>query len=148
MGVNAVVIVENSLNISLRDFTRRLREDPWGIHASDKHEEGWEEFIWKGKRYLSWVWGPRVGYLGLYTTETNAPDIDNPVQLTFLKVMLTVERLAGGPVYVGNDVVNKHSPEEVDTPEEAYFLPPLLDHLIPQWREVENIQVQRPCLVF
>ena len=148
MGVNAVVIAENSLGISLKDFMKGLREDPWGIHASDKLDEGWGAFDWNGKRYLSWLYAPRVRYLELYATEMNAPDIDTSVQLTFLKVMLAVERLAGGPVYVGNDAVHRHLPEEVNAHEEACFLPPLLDNLIPQWREVGKTQVQRPCLVF
>ena len=147
MGVNAVVIVENSRNVSLEDFISGLRQDLWGQRAVDRYN-GWEEFNWEGKNYFSWLSGPRVGQIELYDEGDSAPFEDNPVQLTFLKVMLVVERLAGGPVYVGNDAVNRHLPEEVYTDDEAFFLPAMLDGLIPKWREVANMQVEKPRLVF
>lgn len=155
MGVDAVVIVENSRDVSLDEFIRALSEDEWGSRTVYLWEEepGWTEFEWEGKRYFSWVYAPRAWHLDLYglndetTTEVErGPDSENPVQVTFLKAMLAVERAAGGPIYVGNDLINFDTPEDAAAFQEEFFLPAALDWLIPRWREAEKLVVDDPVM--
>jgi len=47
MGMNAVVIVENSRHIPFTEFIRGLESDKWGKRAfawRDDHFEVWREF--------------------------------------------------------------------------------------------------------
>jgi hypothetical protein len=153
MGVNVVVIVPNQTGISLEDLIDRLSSDPYGlrsVHGIADHNgetlKGWMEFSWKGQRYFSWIYSPRLSPLDLYQEEVSAPDRDNAVQITFLKIMTLLEKIAGGPVRVGNDVINSRYPDQHD-PEE-FSLPMPLDALIPDWRDAGAIKPFEIGLVF
>jgi hypothetical protein len=153
MGVNAIVIVENSNNISLHKFIDQLKDDEWGQRAVDTWRDNeytsWEEFEWEGKQYFSWMHTPRVAHIDLYSAD-NADDVDstNDIQMTFLKIMCAVERIAGGPVYVGNDVLNDHAPDDAEGSSSEFWLPFRLDSLIPKWRDAAELPVEDPQLVF
>lgn len=148
MGVNAVVIVENSQNITLDDFKGRILQDHdlgelvWNALPNATYPP-WEEFEWQGKQYFSWIFTPRVSYLNLYHEDNDAP---TDVQITFFRCMLLVERAGGGPIYVGNDVIDHHTPS--DFPEEEFWLPPALNSLWPNWREIARLDVQEISLIF
>ncbi len=136
MGVNAVVIVENSKGISLAEFKRKLQDDRWGKRAWRfyyEDESEWSEFEFEGKRYFTWTSTPRFGHLGLYEYDEE-PDA-NPYRILFFKIMLAVEKISGGPVFVGNDMVNLHHPDEA-TPKYPFYLPPELDYWWRNWREI------------
>lgn len=134
MGVNAVVIVENSRNILFNKFISALKADMFGRFAWNS-EDAWDEFKWEGKRYFSWDHPPKTFHLDLYNfdRDSDEPDADNRAQLTFLKVMYLIEELAGGPVFVGNDVGDFHTPAIAESVGESFFLPPKLDILLPNW---------------
>lgn len=54
MGINLVVITENSKNLSLKGFRDALLQEPLiGKIAWDKH---WEEFDWEGKNTSLGYW--------------------------------------------------------------------------------------------
>lgn len=148
MGVNAVVVVENSRHRTPDEFKESILQDRdlgplvWNALNSIT-EPPWEEFEWQGKKYFSWTVTPRVAYLNLYREEDEAP---TPVQITFFRCMLLVERAAGGPIYVGNDVVNYRTPS--DFPEEGFWLPPRLDSLWSNWREIAQLDVRKLSLIF
>ncbi|MBI1923938.1 hypothetical protein HYR99_06770, partial [Candidatus Poribacteria bacterium] len=72
----------------------------------------------------------------------------NVVQVTFLKVMRVVERLAGGPIYIGNDVVSPKVPEDADLHGTGFYLPVELDTLLSKWREVDTVEVDDPYMIF
>ncbi|MCP4695587.1 MAG: hypothetical protein GY862_01880 [Gammaproteobacteria bacterium] len=172
MGVNAIVIVKNANHLMPSEFADGLRADPWGRRVwnclPDEPDEpdAWTAFTWKKEEYFSWRYTPRVAHLDLYNDDPednpDDPDPDNPVQLTFFKAMLAVERIAGGPVYVGNDVINRHMPryaekyeagyEKYQTPDdeedEDFYLPGELDGLIPNWRMAELYPVTKPYMVY
>jgi hypothetical protein len=64
MGVNLVVIAENSRGITIDKFRRGLREDQYGRLAWAEEDEDteyltWEGFEFKGKSYFTWVFSPR-----------------------------------------------------------------------------------------
>lgn len=73
MGVDVVVMVENSRNIFLADFLDSMKKDEWGrlyCHSLsiDPEDTPWEEFEWEGKRYFSLIYGsPR--YFRIFTKE-------------------------------------------------------------------------------
>ncbi len=153
MGINAVVIVENSRPVSFEEFNAGLRADKWGNRALDsadneKEFKSWTEFQWDGKRYFSWVFAPRYPHLHFEDVEGDDPDPGYPAQITFLKIMLTAEKIAGGPVYVGNDVVCKATPFDFPGEEPGFYVPSSLDWLIPNWRKVEDVEIDKPYLVF
>lgn len=156
MGVDAVVIVENSRNRTLEEFKAlllqdeelgRLLWDPFEISTGElvSQFQPWEAFEWEGKKYFSWIASPRAFYLNLYKEEGEEP---TPIQITFFRCMLLVEQAAGGPIYVGNDVVYHHTP--FDFPEEPFWLPGELDALWPNWREIARIPLAPDefCLIF
>jgi len=131
-----VAIVENSKGISLKEFSREVFLDRWGrksFWGEEYDSEAFEEFVWKGKRYFTWALSPRVSYLGIYDEE---PPQENPMRVLLFKVFRVMERLAGGPIYVGNDIVDSKHPESSEA--EAFHLPSSLDSLWPQWREVAD----------
>ncbi len=149
MGMNAVVIVENSRGISFEQFIRDLESDEWARCTFAPQAEPfdmWEEFEWEGKKYFSWLHTPRFRHLGLY--EDDKPDAANDVQITFLKIMLAVEKFAGGPVRVGNDAFGYKLPRDDVAHDEEFFLPAELDGTLPGWRTAENMEPINPHLVF
>lgn len=154
MGVNAVVIVENSHHISLEQFAKGLLDNPWGKRArnpfDDEVIESWTGFEWDDRSYFSWLFTPRYVHLGFEKLhlESGDPDFDCPVQLTFLKTMVIVEEIAGGPVYVGNDVVCKHTPSDCPEEDMEFYLPLELDFIIPNWRKVKRVELDNPQMVF
>ncbi|UCH97973.1 MAG: hypothetical protein JSV88_14255 [Candidatus Aminicenantes bacterium] len=156
MAVNAIVIVENSKQISLKEFARGLKNDPWGklawftIHKeTDDITDSWEEFQWEGKQYFSWRTTPIFRYLGFFEPEVDTdPEEIKIVHITFLKAMLSVEKIAGGPVYVGDDIVDRHTPADVLEDERPFYLPLDLDLLIPGWREKAKIEIDDRYMIF
>jgi len=153
MGINVVVLVENRRQISLDEFAEGLLADEWGQQAwngRDDKVKAWKEFEWEGKNYFSWRFTPRFAYLGLFNPEwgSDYPDVENVVQVTFLKVMRVVERLAGGPIYIGNDVVSPKVPEDADLHGTGFYLPVELDILLSKWREVDTVEVDDPYMIF
>ncbi len=158
MSVNAVVIVRNSTGISAPSLVERLADDPWGRHAAT-HLAGrpaWKPFTWEGDDYLAWLTGPRVRYLGLYGVDEDDRPLADPehpstkraAQITFFRAMLALERLAGGPIHVGNDVISPSTPEDAAAQGWDFSLPPRLDDLVPAWRDAEALWVDEPFLVF
>jgi hypothetical protein len=153
MGINVVVIAQNQTGVSLENLIHQLSSDQYGlcaVHGIADHEEktlkGWMEFFWKGQCYFSWIYSPRLRSLDLYQEEASAPNRDNAIQITFLKIMAVLEKIAGGPVRVGNDMINSCYPEQHS--QEEFFLPMQLDDLIPNWRDVDTIQPSETGLVF
>jgi hypothetical protein len=136
MGVNVIVIVENSRDTTLDAFRDFLLQDKdlgplvWNSFEDDTMLP-WEEFTWEGKKYFSWIFTPRFTYLNLYRQEGEAP---TPIQITFFRCMLLVEQAAGGPIHVGNDIIDRRTPS--DFPEEPFWLPFELDAWWPNWREI------------
>ena len=124
MGVDAVLIVENSRGISLEKFLFDIEKDDWSkctrYAASESPDyPSWVEFEWEGIRYFSLASGtPRYKFLmprqhdfKLNTTYEN-PDFDREVLISFLKIALAAEKIAGGPVYLGNDAIHQIEPPE------------------------------------
>jgi hypothetical protein len=136
MGINLVVIVENSKKISLKEFREGLLKDRWGRYGwrDEDIEDVWEEFKWKRKRYFTWILSPRAPHIDLYADE---PPEDNPRRVLLFKVLRVVESLAGGPVYVDSDFFYHKAPDD-DIPGEEFTLPPELDLFWPNWREVAD----------
>lgn len=145
MGVDVVVIVENSRNRTLDEFKALLLQDKelgrllWDPFEVAPGEPGsdfqpWEAFEWEGKQYFSWIASPRSYYLNLYEEASKEP---TPFQITFFRCMLLVEQAAGGPIYVGNDVIHHRTP--FDFPEDPFWLPLELDFLWPNWREIAQM---------
>ncbi len=62
--------------------------------------------------------------------------------------MLVIERLAGGPIYVGNDFVCQMLPEHARLDGERFSLPSELDTMLHNWRDVDNIEIDTPQLIF
>ena len=62
---------------------------------------------------------------------------DNPLRVLLFKVLRVAESLAGGPVFIGNDVVHRKSPEYC-LDEDEFSLPCELDSLWPEWRKVAD----------
>jgi hypothetical protein len=159
MGVNVVVIAQNQRGVSLKNLMEQLASDRYGIHAARgiaNHTEAsddeplrrpWLEFTWEGQRYFSWLDSPRLKYLDLYQEEANAPNPCNAMQITFLRIMVVLEKITGGMIYVGNDVINRRYPEPPGDREE-FFLPMRLDHLIPDWRRAGAIEPAETGLIF
>ena len=154
MGVNAIVIAGNPGGLSLERFGERLAADPWGRLANHRQEGRllWEAFDWQNASYLSWLTGPRWRYLGLDPEESaserrHLPDPGNPVQITFLKTMLAVERITGGTIHVGIDVVGYRLPEDAAAVDDAFRLPPLLDDWIDDWRSAARLEPSKPGLI-
>jgi len=136
MGINLVVIVENSKGISLKEFREGLLKDRWGRYGwwDEDMEDVWEEFRWKRKRYFSWILSPREPHIDIFSDE---PIEDNPLRVLLLKVLRVVESLAGGPIYLGSDFFYLKAPDEA-TPRTKFSLPSKLDLLWPNWREVAD----------
>ena len=58
--------------------------------------------------------------------------------------MLFIEKIAGGPVYVGNSVVHIPHPNLESKKHGFYFwIPPELDDLYENWRELANGNVKK-----
>jgi len=159
MGVSAVVIAQNQRGISLKNLLEQLASDRYGIHAArgfagvaaasddEPLRRPWLEFTWEGQRYFSWLHSPRLKYLDLYQEEASAPNRNNAIQITFLNILVVLERITGGAIYVGNDVIDRRYPEPPGDREE-FFLPMRLDHLIPDWRLADAIEPAETGLVF
>ncbi len=120
MGINLVVIIENSKKINLKKFKDGLRSDRWGKYGWKWPEkDAWEEFRCKRKRYFTWIYSPREPYIDIYGTDSK-PAEENHYRLLFFKVMRVAEKLACGPVYVGIDMFYCKTP--VDCSNEEFSL--------------------------
>jgi len=143
MGINFVVIVENSRGISLEEFKEGLLQDPvvgpyaWNAFPGDDPYDfpPWEAFEWEGKRYFTWNFTPRLSTFYFYEFD---PRTDEPDEcaITFLKIMLLVEQVAGGPVHVSIDVVQLSRPPEEEDPPFPFYIPSELDFQVEGWREI------------
>jgi len=60
---------------------------------------------------------------------------------------VVLERITGGAIYVGNDVIDRRYPEPPGDREE-FFLPMRLDDLIPDGRLADAIEPGETGLVF
>ncbi len=150
MGVDVIAMVENSRQISLEDFLTGMTTDEWGkIYSSVSYtgEASWIEFEWESKIYFSLRFNaPR--YHSLFEKQYDFddgkyyknPDFSYFVQVSFLKAMRMAERLAGGPVYLGNDVIWHIRPPE-DSEERSFTIPFELDSMIDNWREIADIEI-------
>jgi hypothetical protein len=158
MGVNVVVIAQNQRGISLKNLIEQLASDRYGIHAArgfaaaaasddEPLRRPWLEFTWEGQRYFSWLGSPRLRHLDLYQEEASAPNPNNAMQITFLRIMGVLEKITGGMIYVGNDVIDRRYPEPPSDREE-FFLPMRLDALIPDWRRAGAIEPAETGLIF
>jgi hypothetical protein len=89
-------------------------------------------------------------YLGLIDLDDNDvdPGFVKTVHITFLKVMHVVEKIAGGPVYVGNDVISKRTSSDFMEDDFPFFLPSQLDYIVTDWRKTAEIEIDKPLLVF
>jgi hypothetical protein len=160
MGINAIVITENPHRLSVAALAERLDADPWGRRAAHCRDGRllWEPFDWEGRPYFTWLSAPRWRYLGLGWAEGEGaedaqgdgarPDPSNSVQITFLKIMLAVERITGGPLYLGLDAVGFRMPADATGPRDDFWLPPRLDGWLDDWRSVASLQPQEPGLVY
>lgn len=151
MGVDAVLMVENSRNISHEDFISGMESDEWGklyCQSFGEDEPGWIEFEWEGTRYFSMVYSnPRYWRIvpREYDFESEAfyanPDMDDAVQISFLKAARIAEELAGGPVFFGNDVVSGCEPPEKPEHNRFFHIPCELDDMIENWREIAGTAI-------
>jgi hypothetical protein len=165
MGINAIVITENAHGLSAEAFAERLDAHPWGRRAAHRRDGSslWKPFNWEGRPYFTWLSAPRWRYLGLgwaddeqaeaaqddgARPEPLGPDPNNSVQITFLKIMLAVERITGGPIYLGLDAVGFRMPEDATGPRDEFWLPPRLDDWLEDWRSVDHLQPKEPGLVY
>ncbi|MCB1189770.1 MAG: hypothetical protein H7A23_00720 [Leptospiraceae bacterium] len=144
MGINLVVITENSKNLSLKGFRDALLQEPLiGKIAWDKH---WEEFDWEGKKYFTWILAPRISAFDPYSFKPEAPTY---TEITFLKIMLLVERITGGTIYIGNDAVHIEHPNREDEKHGFMFwIPPELDYICKDWRETASKHTEKLGLIF
>ena len=63
MGIDLVVIVENSKGISFQAFRTGILQSPvlgplvWNLHRGYKGDEiaPWEAFVWEDKTYFTWL---------------------------------------------------------------------------------------------
>lgn len=155
MGVNFVVILENSRHISIQKFKEVLIKDPVvGFHAwSDFPEDEespckchpWEEFEWENKRYFTWNFAPRLSTFNFYEFDANVDEPD-ACMITFLKIMLLAEQAAGGPVHISNDVVQLSHPDEAEDSRMTFYIPGELDEWVENWREIAQLDA-RPMLI-
>jgi hypothetical protein len=70
MGVNAIVIIENSKRITRRAFVAGMEEDAWGRYLVPHWRNfpamrSWGSFKWQGRRYFTLHSKPRYRWLGL-----------------------------------------------------------------------------------
>jgi hypothetical protein len=149
MGVNAIVITENARGLSLRSFSTQLEADLWGRRATQRLNGllAWEPFTWEHKRYLSWLAGPRWRHLGL----DRGIGSDGPIRpdaTDSIQVMLAIEQICGGNLYVGPDVIGCRLPRDAVDGDDGFRLPPRLDDWIDDWRSAGEIEPEEPGLVF
>ena len=155
MGVDAVAMVENSRNLSLSEFIHAMEEDEWGklsistfsVETAEPDYTSWIDFEWEGNKYFSLRSGaPR--YRRLIPVEydfesekySGNPDYDPDIQIPFLKIMRAAEKIAGGPVHLGNDVVWGQEPAEEIDEDDLFFLPPRIDDMIDNWKEIADTE--------
>jgi len=149
MGVDAVLIVENSRKISLDNFLKKMSMDDWGKRSIFNFSKespdfsSWIEFEWAGKCYFSLVSDlPRYKFLIRKSydfkskTSYDNPDFDSKIQISFLRIAVAAEKIAGGPVHLGNDVINSAElPDDIDECE-RFTIPTEIDCVIPDWRMI------------
>lgn len=153
MGVNFVVFVENRRHVSIQEFKEGLMKDPvigpyaWNEFPDDSLYKWppWEEFEWENKRYFTWYLAPRLSNFNLYEFDPKHAE-PNAFMITFLKTMLLVEQVAGGPVHISNDVVQLRHPDEADDSGLAFCMPGELDPWIENWREIARLDA-KPSLI-
>jgi hypothetical protein len=148
MGVDAIVIIENSRNSTLDAFIEGMRADQWGKSYSGSADEPvWECFEWEGKTYFSLIRGnPR--YARLYRNGWDFegkkaypnPRFNHVAQAAFCKAMAVAEELAGGPVYLGNDVIWHKTPDRIYR-NETFLLPPELEVMVEDWRTIAALPI-------
>lgn len=156
MGINLVVFVENCRQISLDTFKQQLLQDPaigrfvWNSHRADSDWQPWGEFVWEGKAYFTWLSSPRISSFDPYAFDPAEVEPTDS-EITFLKIMALVEQVAGGPIYLGNDVVLAKEPpeedEDDDDPDFSFWIPAELDSYCKQWREIAALATS-PTLIF
>ena len=152
MGVDVIVMVENTREISLEDFCESMDNcewgKRWGYHSFSYNFKLWIGFEWEGKRYFFLTCGPRYSRLvamydfGLGEYYDN-PDFDSEIQVPFLRAMLAAERIAGGPVFLGNDAVWVLDPSENPGENRYFFIPPKLGVIIKDWREIAESDAEK-----
>lgn len=150
MGINLVVIVGNSNGISLQELKGALLQEPllgplaWNPirgHGGDELSP-WKEFLWDGKPYFTWMLSPRLSSFDVHALPEE-PDAVDSRSITFLKIMSLIEKIAGGPVYTGNDVVNLAHPEEADEQRGySFWLPVELDFQLKGWRDIAQREAE------
>jgi hypothetical protein len=149
MGVDAVVIVENNRNLTVDAFVAKMNADPWGKRYAfeSSGEPAWTFFEWEGKAYFSLTSGyPR--YMWLFEDEWDFerdkrypnPRFSYRSQVGFCKAMQVAERIAGGPVFLGNDVIYARTPG-VTHGNETFMLPPELDVMLGNWRAIAALPI-------
>jgi hypothetical protein len=152
MGVDAVLMVENSRQISLELFLYEWEKNSLLNFPKSPDFTSWIEFEWDGKRYFSLTSGtPRYKSLisRFYDFESEIyddnPDFDPDILIPFLKITLTAEKIAGGPVYLGNDAINLTEPPDDPETNDFFSIPMEIDSMIHDWREMA-LQIQnRPA---
>ena len=155
MGINLVVIVENSNGVSLQEFKEALLQEPllgplaWNSMRGHRGDElsPWEEFSWEGKAYFTWILSPRLSSFELHELP-GEPDAVEGHSITFLKIMRLVEQIAAGPVCTGHDMVNLVHPADADEPRgQSFWLPLELDFQLKDWRDIAQREAEA-CLIF
>jgi len=143
MGVDAVLIVENSRWVSLEQFLNEWEKKYLLIFPESFDVTSWIEFEWEGKWFFSLISGtPRYKFLISHhydfesKTYFDNPDFDPVVLISFLKIALAAEKIAGGPVYLGNDVINLSEPPDDPETDDFFSIPLEIDMLIHNWREI------------
>ena len=161
MGHYVVVVAENSKGLSLHEFVEELGQDPMGQYIQYGEEDAllkkWDMFPWQGKTYFALISGPRVDYVGVYDF-SDAPwviarlkkyGIEPAIpRITFCKLMLAVEKVAGGPIYTGEDMGHFNTTREAAECEKPYELPSKLDAFVPDWREKADLPLEKPVLIW
>lgn len=123
MGVDAIITIENSTLITLDEFVSGMAADPWGKRYALTYsgEYAWVSFEWDYKTYFHLAYDkPRYAWLfeeewhferGCgYKKYPNTRYIYE-LHVAFCKAMRWAEKLAGGPVLFGNDVIHDQTPE-------------------------------------
>lgn len=106
MGINAIVIAENTNRLSLEVFGKRLGADVWGQFAAHRVEGRllWATFDWERGSFLSWLTSPRWRYLGFdpkWATpgDRSRPDPANSIQI---RMALTEAGISLNPALGGH----------------------------------------------
>ena len=153
MGVDLIVTIENSKEISLGEFIKKMSEDKWGRETlcdeeikTGKPDElipSWEEFEWKGNKYFTWIGSPRAKFVLWEIYEHELDDWERKefryTRVATFKAIKYAEEIAGGPVFAGLDVITPIVPTDCKPGE--FYLPGQLDAICPNWREIAEEEI-------